>query len=101
MSAPPDVHYGLAFPSQSLENKCMKVFHGRVHNGVVVLEDGPVLPEGIAVIVSRADTEGSTKPLEQKRVKFPLVHSSNPGSLHLTNARIGEILDEEDASPRH
>jgi hypothetical protein len=99
--APLDVHYGLAFPSQWLENGRMKIFHGRVHNGVVVLEDGPVLPEGAAVIVSRAEAEGATKPAEQKRVKFPLVHSNNPGSLHLTNERIAEVLDEEDASPRH
>jgi hypothetical protein len=32
----------------------------------------------------------------QRRVAFPLVPSSVPGSVRLTNAMIGEILDEED-----
>ena len=33
-----------------------------------------------------------------KRVEFPLVPSSAPGSVHLTNEMIADISDEEDAS---
>lgn len=32
-----------------------------------------------------------------KRVKFPLVRSKHPGTLHLTNRMIEEILTAEDA----
>ncbi|CAN5426075.1 hypothetical protein BH10PLA2_BH10PLA2_38610 [soil metagenome] len=74
--------------------------HGRVQNGVVVLEEGSVLPEGVAVTILCALPAASKKPVKRKRVQFPLVHSKKPGSLHLTNKRIAEILDEEDASPR-
>lgn len=69
---------------------------GRIHNGVVVLEGALTLPEGAAVTVRYmppAATPG-------KRVSFPLVHSAQPGSVRLTNERIAEILDEEDAAPR-
>ena len=71
---------------------------GRVLNGVVVLDGTMSLPEGAVVSVTcRA------KPLirvakNQKRIEFPLVPSSAPGSVHLTNEMIAEILDEEDAS---
>jgi len=78
----------------------MEILHGRVHNGVVVLECGPVLPEGAAVTVSCDVATTSKMPVKRKRVQFPLVHSKNPGSLYLTNERIAEIMDEEDASPR-
>jgi hypothetical protein len=71
--------------------------HGRVKNGVVVLENGPVLPDGTQVTVSyqpaRPGSQSKGKP-----VRFPLVHSKKPGSVHLTGERIAEILDEEDAS---
>lgn len=69
---------------------------GHVQNGVVVL-DGPMsLPEGAAVrVVVRSSlvTHFSKNP---KRVEFPLVHSTAPGSIDLTNERIAEILEEED-----
>ncbi len=32
------------------------------------------------------------------RVKFPLVESDKPGSLHLTNEMIAEIFEEEDVA---
>ena len=77
----------------------METVQGRVHNGVVVLEDGPVLPDGIAVTVSFDMAAILTPPNERKRVEFPLVRSTHPGSLHLTAERIGEIMEEEDVSP--
>ena len=77
----------------------MKI-HGRVHNGVVVLEGGPALPEGTKVTVSCNIVPVSQESPKKKRVQFPLVHSKHPGTLHLTGQRIAEILNEEDASPR-
>jgi hypothetical protein len=74
--------------------------HGRVQNGVVVLEDGPALPEGAAVTVWYPAPTGPQPVLEKKRIQFPLVRTGEPGSVHLTGERIAEILDEEDASPR-
>ena len=74
--------------------------HGRVQNGVVLLDGGAVLPEGAAVIVTYpAGTETTAAP-QKNRIEFPLVRSANPGSLDLTNDRIAEILDEDDAAPR-
>ena len=34
----------------------------------------------------------------QLKVEFPLIRSNAPGSVHLTNEMIGQILDEEDAA---
>ncbi len=76
------------------------VIKGRVRNGVVVLETGPALPEGAEVAVSYPLPKPSPRATEQKRVDFPLVRSSQPGSVFLTNERLAEILDEEDAAPR-
>jgi hypothetical protein len=73
---------------------------GRIQNGVVVLESGRALPEGAKVTVSCDDSRVSQKRRKKKRLKFPLVHSKHPGSLHLTSQRIAEILEQEDASPR-
>jgi len=71
---------------------------GRVQNGVVVLEGGVSLPEGAAVtvVVPARPTIHVSK--NQKRVEFPLVPSDAPGSVHLTNEMIADILDSEDAS---
>ena len=71
---------------------------GRIQDGVVVFDEPMSLPEGAAVTVLFR-----TKPVirvakNQKQVEFPLVPSSAPGSIHLTNAMIADILDEEDAS---
>ena len=73
---------------------------GRVHNGFVVLEGGTTLPEGTRVTVACDATPASKARRKKKRVQFPLVRSKHPGTLHLTNERIAEILDEEDAAPR-
>jgi hypothetical protein len=71
---------------------------GHVCNGVVVLEGGVTLPEGTLVTVS-CDLEPASPPTSKKeRVRLPLVRTGEPGSLHLTNERIAEILDEEDVA---
>jgi len=71
---------------------------GRIQNGVVVFEGSPALPEGAAVTVVMPPRKLVVRFAEnQRQVAFPLIESANPGSVHLTNAMIGEILDEEDA----
>jgi hypothetical protein len=76
-------------------------FRGHVHNGVVVLDGGPALPEGAAVTVRYPAKAEANPPVQKRRIQVPLVRTNEPGSVHLTGKRIGEILDEEDASPRH
>ena len=83
----------------AIKNGDMKI-RGRVHNGLVILEGGPALPEGTKVTVSCDHAAVSPPRREKKRLRFPLVRSKHPGSLRLTSERIAEILDEEDASPR-
>ena len=70
---------------------------GRVHDGVVVLEGGSRLPEG-AVVTVVYESEPADRTRERHRVQVPLVRSKHPGTLNLTNQRIAEILDEEDAA---
>ena len=69
---------------------------GHVENGVVVLDGSVTLPEGAAVIVKLRSSPVIRVARHQRRVEFPLVPSSAPGSISLTNQRIGEILEEED-----
>jgi hypothetical protein len=72
---------------------------GRVCDGVIVLKDGPGLSEGATVTV----TYPAVEPLETatgKRVEVPLVRCKHPFPAPLTNDRIGEILDEDGATPR-
>jgi hypothetical protein len=71
---------------------------GRVHNGVVVLQEGPALPEGTEVIVSCDVPLPSPEGAAMRRVELPLVRSGKPGSLQLDGERIAEILDREDAA---
>jgi hypothetical protein len=71
---------------------------GRVRNGVVVLEGDAALPEGTEVTVTTRAKAVIRVAKNQKRVEFPLVHSITPGTVHVTNEMIGQILDEEDAS---
>ena len=73
--------------------------NGFVQNGVIVLTGGASLPEGTPVTVSCGVDATTPPPVgERKHVVFPLVDSDSPGTLHLTNAMIGEIFDEEEAS---
>jgi hypothetical protein len=73
---------------------------GRVHNGVVVLDGQSALPEGAAVTVTYPAAPALPSS-SKKRIQVPLVRTAEPGTIHLTNERIGEIFDEEDAAPRH
>jgi len=65
---------------------------GRIHNGVVVFDRDFSLPEGATVRVSYGTAPLIRVAGNQKRVEFPLVPSSKPGSVHLTNEMIGECL---------
>ncbi len=71
---------------------------GHVENGVVVLDGGATLAEGTRVVVSQLSRVGQGPQPEKKSVELPLVSSGKPGSIHLTNERIHEILDEEDVA---
>jgi hypothetical protein len=75
----------------------MKV-RGRVHNGVIIPEDGIGLPEGAMVKVFLDDTTPSKEEMETGRIELPLVPSKQPGRLGLTSERLWEVLDEEDVS---
>lgn len=75
--------------------------HGRVHNGFVVLEGGISLPEGTEVVVLCSVAPAEAGDGHKKRVEFPLVRSKHAGTVNLANERIGELLVEEDVSPRH
>ena len=76
-------------------------FQGHVRNCVVVLDGNPSLPEGTAVTVYCPDSSASGPAVGKGRIQVPLVRTGQPGSVHLTNERIGQILDAEDAAPRH
>ena len=87
---------GLASIGEASENARMEIL-GRVHNGVVVLEGEPPLPEGTVVTVS-CEVKPAKLAVEVKRIEFPLVRSKHPGSLQLTAERVAEFLEEEDVS---
>lgn len=74
------------------------VIQGHVQNGVVILEQGSNLPEGATVTVWYPGATGPKQSLGERRIEVPLVPSNEPGSVRLTNERIAQILDEEDAS---
>lgn len=73
---------------------------GHVRNGVVVLDGNPNLPEGAVVTVLYPVPPPTAPAVQRKHAPFPLVRSSHPGSVPLTNKRIAEILDEEDIPSR-
>jgi hypothetical protein len=75
--------------------------HGVVQNGVVVLDGSVSLPEGATVRVVYPASPSVRPAGRQRRIQLPLVHCDQPGTVHLTNERIGEILDEEDAASGH
>jgi hypothetical protein len=77
------------------------VVRGRVQKGVVVLEEGNPLPEGAEVCVYYPVPSQVVPPQSRRRIELPLVRTGQPGSVNLTGERIAEILDEEDAAPRH
>lgn len=69
---------------------------GVVQNGGVVLDGAVPLPEGAVVTVVVRTSPRIHLSNNPKRVEFPLVRSAAPGSVHLTNERIYELMDEED-----
>jgi len=71
---------------------------GRVQNGVVVLDGNTSLPEGAAVTVRLQSPLIIPVAQNQLEVEFPLIRSNAPGSVHLNNEVIGQILDEGDAA---
>ncbi len=77
------------------------IIPGRVKNGVVVLEGGSALPEGAAVSISYPPQGEPKQGVAKRRIQVPLVRTGRPNSVKLTGDRIAEILNEEDASPRH
>lgn len=68
---------------------------GRIQNGVVVLEGESALPEGTLVTVSCKAVPGA-RPVQAKRIEFPLVRSRHPGSVQLTAEKVAAYLEEED-----
>jgi hypothetical protein len=93
------VSFPLEFAARTADTSGMEIL-GHVCNGVIVLDGNPNLPEGATVTVLYPGVPSAPPAVERKRVSFPLVRSTQPGSVHLTNERIAEILDEEDAAPR-
>ena len=71
---------------------------GRLQNGVVVFDEALSLPDGTQVTVVVGSDLVIRRAQNRKRVEFPLVPSSAPGSVHLTNEMIGQILDDQDAA---
>jgi hypothetical protein len=76
------------------------VIAGHVQNGVVVLEGGIALPEGAVVTVSYPAPTAATPAGGDRRIQVPLVRTGKPRSVNLTERRIAEILDDEDAASR-
>jgi hypothetical protein len=70
----------------------MELF-GCIQNGVVVLDAGTSIPEGTRVTVSPVSPRAV---IVMKPGELPVVLGGEPGSVHLTNERINEILEEED-----
>lgn len=68
---------------------------GHIHDGLVVLDRDPGLPNGTEVSVSLP--MGMDAKIRQ-RVTFPLIPGKSPSSVDLTNERIAEIMDDDDAS---
>lgn len=68
---------------------------GHVANGVVVLDGGPIPPEGTLVVVSCTPQSAVSS---TGRVRLPLVDSAHPASVNLTGARVAELLEEDDVS---
>jgi hypothetical protein len=72
---------------------------GCVLNGVVIPEGQAALPEG-AIVRILYEPEFVPRPTKEsgRHVTLPLFESEEPGSLHLTNEMIAEILDEDELS---
>jgi len=93
--SPCEAELWIDFQGQSSENSCMEI-QGTVQNGVVVLDGSATLAEGTVVTVTPRSGLVIHVAKNPRRIEFSLVPSSDPGSISLTNERIGEIFDEED-----
>ncbi len=77
---------------------------GHIQNGVVVLDEGVSFPEGTRVSVSVLSIgQGNSTPrirsaVDQRPVMLPIFDYDGPPDIALTNERIAEILDRDDAS---
>jgi hypothetical protein len=74
----------------------MMTLTGHVHNGAIVLDEEMSFPEGTRVSVTPVSPIPPEPAPQKRRVEFPLVRTGAAGSVHLTNERIAEILEEED-----
>lgn len=76
---------------------------GHIQNGVVVLDEGVSLPEGTRVSVSVLSMGRGKLTLRirsaavQRPVVLPIFDYDGPPDIALTNERIAEILDRDDA----
>ena len=87
----------LAFSIDAAQNKGMDI-QGVVQNGVVVLPPDVTLADGTVVVLHCSQDQVPVEPRPRKRAQFPLVHSKNPGTLHLTNDMIAEFLNDTEIS---
>jgi hypothetical protein len=74
------------------------ILTGRVENGVVILNDPLALPNGAEVTVIAPTAKPISPSSAQKRVKLPLVPSSQPGSLKLSNDDVAALLEQDEIS---
>jgi hypothetical protein len=81
--------------SPELANNGIMEMAGHVHNGIVVLDGGTPPPEGAPVRVV-CDPPAPTSP--RRPVVLPIFDYDGPPDIDLTNERIADILDREDAS---
>lgn len=72
---------------------------GVVQNGVIVLRESVVLPEGTVVNISLQPSPVIRASANPKRVELPLFPALGSERISLTNDQIAEILAEEDAAP--
>ncbi|MEQ1903853.1 MAG: hypothetical protein ABL888_06690 [Pirellulaceae bacterium] len=71
---------------------------GIVQNGVIVFDGRVSLPEGAVVVVTYQATPVIRVSQNPIPVVLPIFDSDEPGTIELTNDRIAEIMDQEDAS---
>jgi len=72
------------------------ILRGHIQNGVVILDGSPQLPDGAVVTVLVPHLAEQPPSGLRRRIQVPLVRTGDPGTVDLTNDRIGEILDTED-----
>ncbi len=71
---------------------------GVIQNGVVVFDGRVPLPDGTVVVVTTQTAPVVHVADQPVAALLPIFPSDQPGAIDLTNDRIAEILDQEDAS---